>query len=297
MFYQLISGLAIYASRINEIARVKPDVLRELHGEPLTRFRQFCGIGNIPKLGPPPSAEEIRRKACVDDYNFPAEATMPLGLLPPQVRDWHIRNLQDWAANNNLDSDWVIECAYETLQAWAFTPGKGDEDTLKPRWSLSSYGGRLPLTQPSPAGMPEYTPGFDTRPSYLREVRALAVKAIESQPILSNSAPSQRTGLLDSILEKAERYCADVEAAHEKAAWVRQEELREQGKHMTWAVQFQILKMDFSEIAKSENNEVSTVSRAVNKILELIGSSRRPETGPGRRKGSKKSPILSGLGK
>jgi hypothetical protein len=283
---------------LDEIARVKPNVLRDLHGEPLSRFRELCGIGSVLDSSSGEGRRRLPIEAYTDDYSFPAEAITPLAALPAYLREWHIDYLQGWAASNNLATDWVFECAYDTLQAWAFTPGRDDEEMLKPQWALSSYGGVLPQTPPPLAGMPEYTPGFTSRSSYLQEVRAVAIKAIESQPILSNSKLPQRNSFLDSILEKAEKYCAEVEAAHQQEAWVRQDELREQKEHVKWAVQFQVLEKSFSEIAETENVSVSTVSRAVNNILELIGLNRRPETGPGRKKGSRtRSPILSRLGK
>lgn len=115
-------------------------------------------------------------------------------------------------------------------------------------------------------------------------------KIINADPILSIAESSIRRAFIASIMDKARRYCKELEKYYSShPAWKKNKSIKELSRNINWAVQFQIQKIPFTKIAKTEMEEPPTVKRAVDEILTIIHLQPRKDAKPGRTKGAKDS--------
>jgi hypothetical protein len=179
---------------------------------------------------------------------------------------------------------------------------------------MSGFGGAAPESLPPPAGLVEYR-WYWNRSNYLEsvesQVRQRFDEVFKQYPELSYGNPSHLNAYIQSVKDSSSipaKYC-DRSDKHIKAyGWVEAERPRNRDRDMQWAVQFQVLQMELETIAantprRKDSNKtfsVSTVSRAivgytpkgkehVKGFLEKIGLERRPDSGPGRKRGRRES--------
>ena len=251
---------------------------------------------------------EIAQEALQGLYKGPFQIYMnqvkPLGLLwsdivntidpPSEPVETLLSSLRDWADRWNLNADWCLEAAYETLRMWALLSKRPERF----RFSSLGWGGVHVSNVPTPPeDWPEYDPLFMLRQRYLEKMLEVAKAAI-ADSVLNAGQLKRKRALIDSIVEKADSYCDEVEKQYLDQGCIRaraEESLLE--RNLRWTVQFQVLGRTFSDIAADTevDTEVSTVTRSVNKLLTKLGLSRRPNSGRGRRKGSSNTKALKGI--
>ncbi|MEK6300543.1 MAG: hypothetical protein AABO41_07465 [Acidobacteriota bacterium] len=159
---------------------------------------------------------------------------------------------------------------------------------------MSSIGPR-PYENPAPAVGPP--PGMfpfrlgESVPSYLQFTEYLANDQIERSPLLSNAKASHRRAFVRAILDIAVDYVRNVREQYELERGVKLVEGRAHNiRDLQWAVLFQVLKMGYTQIA-GDDFQVSTVMRAVKRMLEAIGLPERPTRVPADRRGAAIPPI------
>lgn len=150
------------------------------------------------------------------------------------------------------------------------------------------YENPVPSITPPPGMLPYHFP--DSEVSYLRLIEYHANDQIERSPLLSNAEVSHRRSFVRAILDEAAAYIRKVREHHESERGLKLIKGRSQNlRNLQWAVQFQVLKIEYTQIA-GRDFEVSTVMRAVKQTLKEIGLIERPNSGPGRPIGRKDSP-------
>jgi len=132
-----------------------------------------------------------------------------------------------------------------------------------------------------PLGLPRWWVAATSRDEYLRDVEALAQKAIETvEPLLCVDV-SGRNWYVQEVKRVAEEYCGRVEKYLSTLGdWKKAKvfvDHRAHVKHVIWAVMFQVQRKSYSEIARAMGVEidqepsVSTVMRGVDEVLNMIG--------------------------
>jgi hypothetical protein len=132
-----------------------------------------------------------------------------------------------------------------------------------------------------PLGLPRWWFTATSRDEYLRDVEAVAQKAIETvQPLLCVHV-SRRNRYVEEVKRVAEGYCSRVEKYLSTLSnWKKAKvfvDHRAHVKHIVWAVMFQVQRNSYSEIARAMGVEieqepsVSTVMRGIDEILNMIG--------------------------
>ena len=212
-----------------------------------------------------------------------------------------IRFLDAWSRTWNLvESDrsarrWVFEIALMNLEMWTALPPAQDE---KPEYFLAGAGfhGPIPSSPTPPDGLPRYDPITIKHKQYLDWVRRQALDAIQDHPILRHGAKPKQNALADSVQATAEEYCRKVNDVYERSQFKRtsDDQKRNLARHLEWTVRVQVKGDTVSEVANSALVEASSVSRAVDEILSLIGIQKRVDLKRGRVVGSKtQRPIES----
>lgn len=208
-----------------------------------------------------------------------------------------IRFLTAWSQKWNLvESDdsarqWVLNIALVNLESWArslpLSPGE------KPEFfsAVANSGGAMPTVPKPPEGLPEYEPQNIRQKPYLEWVHAKALDTINKDPILRYSKKPTQRALADSVQVVAKAYCRKVDEVYERSGFKRSSgnQKRNLAQHLEWTVRFQIKGEKQGGIAPHVNND-SSVSRAVNGILGLIGLKNRSDGKGGRIPGSKNKP-------
>lgn len=211
--------------------------------------------------------------------------------------------LRTWSCERNLEADWFIEAAYDTLVLWAAfkehirTPSK--RFRIKYRvWS-------------PPIGSELWHPSVDMKPpcrlvawhaelnplnTYLAYSRKKLKDYIKQDAIFVALSPQTQKSVLKDLMLKVNEYCDRVLKAYlsqkddtGEYLWRRSDTKAELARNLKWTVMFQIHERTFSQIAKLHKVEVSTVSREIDNVLNTIGLKRR-DVPRGRTKGAKESP-------
>lgn len=164
-------------------------------------------------------------------------------------------------------------------------------------WQVAVQDLKLPAT---PKGLRRWEADSEPRKFYLEEAESIIAKAIESS-IFADLPANIKFGVKQAKLEQVEKYCDEVVRKYRdlkdeqgNRLWVETREKANLKRNAQWAVKFQVLGQDFSEIARDENVFDTTVSRGVENFLKLVRiTTRKPLRG--RRRGSKNS-ILTKLG-
>jgi len=195
------------------------------------------------------------------------------------------RAIEEWCKRWNLDAGWCTDVAFATLHAWSCS----SREITKLFFQHPGGGGFVPTAPDAPTGIPKYTPYCESRETYLGYVRREAVSAIGKHPLLNQAPTAKATAFIDSIVAKAEEYCGTVEDVYDKAGWIRSRsnEKLNLKQHLDWTVRFQVSGKTFSELAEAANLEQTSVSRAVRDMLSILPLEPRPDSGPGRIRGSK----------
>ncbi len=106
--------------------------------------------------------------------------------------------------------------------------------------------------------------------------------------------------MVNSVLEIAHSYCDKVEKAQRSRGLRRVKFSKNIERNLLWSVEFQILGKTYTAIANDyslrqpqkatdETNgeiNITTVKRAVENTLKFIGLRKRPDSGPGRKRGT-----------
>jgi hypothetical protein len=117
-----------------------------------------------------------------------------------------------------------------------------------------------------------------------------AERRIAADPILSTGKVAPRNRFIDSIPSSNStiaNYCDELTSRYDSAGWHSVRSSSKQTQHFIWAVEFQILKLRHTEIARqiqlsdpTGNGDrsgvtIQAVSKAVNGILKDIGLKNR----------------------
>jgi hypothetical protein len=151
-----------------------------------------------------------------------------------------------------------------------------------------------------PEGWPKWDSTQEPRESYLSRIRKESLESIGKNPFLSTGHLQRKRGLVNSILKIANSYCDKVEKAQRAIGLRRVKFSKNIERNLLWSVEFQILGKTYTAIAndyslqqskKAGNGttaeiNVTTVKRAVENTLKFIGLKKRPDSGPGRKRGT-----------
>jgi hypothetical protein len=198
-----------------------------------------------------------------------------------------VRAVEDWARKYNLNAPWCIENAIYTCQQWSHFSKVPDELSF----SSEGGGGVRPTIDPPYEGGPEYDP-TGSRKAYLDRIHVDAQEVIESNPLLNLSDALQRSEFINSIVAEVEKYCIEAEKHCHELGYPPFNEKRKLEKHLIWTVQFQVCEKSYSEIARNNKVNTSTVKRAIEDILQAIDLPSR-KIHSGRPKGQKDSPGIT----
>ena len=285
-----------FAQAIEEHA---PEVWRELYDRVLPIYRQL-------KL-------ELPHFTFRDCHHY---VTSPLSFNltgPPYVQCGTlallIRFLDAWSQTWNLvETDrsgtrWVFEIALMNLDTWTVLPRAADEEA-EYFSSGAGFHGPIPSSPKPPEGLPQYDPITIQHKQYLDWVRKQALDAIRDHPVLKHSTKPKQNALADSVQAAAEVYSREVNKVYERSHFKRtsNDQKRNFDRHLEWTVRVQVKGDTVSEVSDSALVEASSVSRAVDEILGLIGIQKRAGLKRGRVLGSKnqrplETGILRSLGK
>jgi hypothetical protein len=214
-----------------------------------------------------------------------------------------IRFLDAWSQTWNLvETDrseirWVFEIALMNLDVWTALPPPADDE---PEYFSAGAGfhGPIPSSPKPPEGLPVYDPITTRHRQYLDSVRKQALDAIQEHPILRHSAKPKQNALADSVQAAAEDYCRKVNEVYERSQFKRtsEDQKRNLDRHLEWTVRVQVKGDSVTEVADSALVEASSVSRAVDEILGLVGIQKRADLKRGRVPGSKNQrPLEAGI--
>jgi hypothetical protein len=205
-----------------------------------------------------------------------------------------IRFLDAWSQTWNLvETDrsairWVFEIALMNLDVWTALPRTADEEA-EYFSAGAGFRGAIPSSPKPPEGLPKYDPITIQHKQYLDWIRKQALDAIQEHPILRHGAKPKQNAIADSVQAAAEHYCRDVNEVYERSHFKRtsDDQKRNLARHLEWTVRVQVIGDTVSEVADSALVEASSVSRAVDEILRLVGIQKRTDLKRGRVVGSK----------
>jgi hypothetical protein len=249
----------------------------------------------------------VLRHLAGDPYRYFMEAGFsPFELWP--IKDYQIRyygrplymlrwSLLTWAQTWNLEVDWMLSNACWTLDMWRQIPET--RETLD--WMPGSTGW-MRLTDNDlkdiapPFNLRTWTPDTEFRLSYERYAKDEIEKQINQSPFFSNLKGSLKREVIDADMAEVVSYCDGVlgvyfsqKDSRGKPKWKFAEERYDFPRNLKWTVRFQILEESFSQIAREEEKEVSTIKRAIEDTLDLLDLPKRNNSGPGRRPGSREA--------
>lgn len=154
-------------------------------------------------------------------------------------------------------------------------------------------------TEPRPPeGWPKWDSTQEPRESYLARIGKESQEAIGKNPFLSAGHLQRKRGLVNSVLQIANSFCNKIEKAQRSRGLRRVRFSKNIERNLLWSVEFQILGKTYTSIAndyalqqsqKSGDGttaeiNITTVKRAVENTLKLIGLEKRPDSGPGRKR-------------
>jgi hypothetical protein len=151
-----------------------------------------------------------------------------------------------------------------------------------------------------PEGWPEWNSTEETREAYLSHIEKETLETIKTNRFLSVGRLQRRRGLINSILNIAHSYCNKVEKAQRLRGLCRVGFSKNIERNLLWSVEFQILGKTYTAIANEHSLQqsqragegttaeinITTVKRAVEKTLKFVGLDKRPDSGPGRKRGT-----------
>lgn len=264
---------------LGAVARHATEVLKDLSGEPFDLYVK----ADSPYL-------ELAPWDAPEGFE-----TFDSFLVTTEPRYASLReSLCTWAKRYNLvETDatdrWCLRQALFTLRHWYLIP---DSRTDPLTWVWFSAGTKPARIEP-PDGFPEWLITCETRTEYLERIRMEADGIIAANPLLSTIRPADRLRSLEGMTapsSNASKYCDELAAHYDSEGWHAVNEFSKKTEHFIWAVEVQILGCGYSQIAVAAGDEgeggiyTSTVKRAVEEILDLVGLTRRSDIRPGRRR-------------
>jgi hypothetical protein len=209
-----------------------------------------------------------------------------------------ISELTQWTHKWNLNASWVIEVAQNTLSAWtAFSEHIKNHSTSYKKWSPVGSSRQVnPIVNLQPlCGLIPWEAETVTRERYIGYVKQTIRQRIRKDSLFSHLSPKTKMAVVEELIKKFDNYCDQVLDAYlcqvdERGCqlWKLTNTKADFARNIDWAVNFQVLGESFNQIAMANEVEASTVKRAVEDTLRLIGLQKR-EARRGRPKGSKDS--------
>lgn len=261
------------------VRRLAPQVLRELGEHPYDAY-VHAGVGPVGLW--PITPTSIRYYSVVYGRNIS-----------------HLHScLILWARRWNLEADWCIDNALWTVEMWR--QFRSAHDRLD--W-ISHGAGWIRLNDEKiahlipPFGLLRWDADTEFRWSYLRNAERQITEHINGDPHLAFLDADLRQRIVAANMAKVNAYCDSVLNVYlnqvdssGKTLWKLTESRAHLMRNLAWTVRVQVLGQSQSDIAIRKRKEPSTVIRAVNDTLKLLGLKKRPDARPGRQKGQKESP-------
>lgn len=252
------------------VSYVESQALKELSGEPFQLFIQANMQRTLnPLLDTQFDWRDFERGT---DKCSPQQKKLRDGLIAWLDR-WHLiesANGEKWCLR------WLV---YAVLDHWAHSADLVREHSIVGEIRRTQ---KLPKTSASSGNLPAYTPAHESREEYFNRVSETARQHIASDPILASAEQSHRESFIRAVVDGLSDYCQQVEAAYFEEDWKQVAEKRKLTKHLIWTIQFQLQEKSYSQIARAEKIEVSTVKRAVDETLIILGLQRRRNVRRGR---------------
>jgi hypothetical protein len=170
--------------------------------------------------------------------------------------------LTEWAVRHGLEYGWMSEVVVHTLSAWVTDPRLEESR----RWFLASPIDFHPMTYGEQ--VIEFSTHWDP---------------------FTTSRKKAKTQIIADFEADLERQLSEIEARSKERGIQEIPEKRKLAKHLTWLVQYQVMKRSFSIIAKdaglkfAEEQGHKTVAPAVRSTAQVIGLQPLRENDPGGR--------------
>ncbi len=190
------------------------------------------------------------------------------------------------------ETDWIPKKICEFFWHWADYPNDYEKLFLHNSSGLVGF-----IDESVPKGFDEFAAHFETPEIYAERMAEKAKDKISSDEMLSNAPKPNQNKFVESIRGKALKHAKDFEKSTlaEYPHLSPSKELPSLPKHFVWLVETYILGKRFTEI--SIGNYIEAISKATEKIAEIIGLPKPSHLKKGRPKGSKNNSITSKLGK
>jgi hypothetical protein len=159
--------------------------------------------------------------------------------------------------------------AFMTLYEWLKVPGLKEHQTI---FYLNSSDFRETLDLEPPGELSCWYLTLQSKEEYLAQEEKRLGEYIAADGLLSLSAPDRRSDLIESVMERARKYCADSEKhmLQNERGVRRVRKVLRLSDHMKWAVRVRVLGEEFEVVAKEEECEGNTIKKAVQNILLAI---------------------------
>jgi hypothetical protein len=259
---------------LDTLAHIDAAPLSQLYGKPFELYRQCC------------KDFRLDHSAIYHWWYLTGAARSMVQALNAEIDTWS----KAW----NLDAKWCRQTALASFHAWSCS----SREITELFFQHPGGGGGVPTPSDPPEGFPQYVAYMMSRDDYLDWVQATALQVVSDNSLLNHAPRIKAKALAESIARKAMSYCRTVEALYVESGWkrCRKNEKKNLKQHMMWTVQFQVSGKTFSEVAEEANVEQTTVSRAVRDILSILPLNPRPDSKPGRIRGTKnKRRVESGI--
>jgi hypothetical protein len=250
---------------LDTLERVDQAPLKDLYDKPFELYRQCCKDFRL----------DYRAIYCW--WGLTGAARSMVQRLNADINAWS----KTW----NLDAKWCRKTALASLGTWS----SSSREVTELIFQHPGGGGGVPTPIEPPDGFPRYIAYMMSRDSYLEWVESTALKVISDNSLLNHAPRIKAKAFAESIVRKAIPYCRTVEALYVESGWkrYRKNEKRNLKQHMEWTVKFQVSGKTFSEVAEEADVDQTTVSRAAREILAILPLAPRPDSKPGRIRGTK----------
>jgi len=257
-------------------------------------------------------APQVLRELGEYPYNAYVRAGVgPVGLwpiTPTRIKYYSIvygrdiaylhRCLIVWARRWNLEADWCLDDALWTVEMWRHFLKSRD------RLDWMSHGASwIRLDDEKVAHLiPPFEPrrwDADTefRSNYLRNAKHQITEHVNDDPYLAFLDVDLQQKIIAANMAKVNAYCngvlkvylAQVDSSG-KSLWKLTESRAHLMRNIAWTVRVQVLGQSQNDVAVKKRKEASTVIRAVDDTLKLLGLKKRLDARPGRQRGRKESP-------
>lgn len=234
---------------LERIAQIAPNVLASLREAP---FKEFGEVHN-------PRSDTVLRRPSGD-------ASTP--------------SLDEWAERWNLNADWLLQIAIDTMGSWCRNPKGRDK-----AWNLGTRRNLAGTLRPS-----EMAVRFQNTWNPLTENRSGASKRLREA---ASTKIEKRLDEIEGLLLERSRLPVFKEGAAPRYA-VRRTVQKREIEHFAWLVRYQVLEESFEGVARSAHRSPKAIEHGVKKAAALVELHlRKPSTGgrPLGRKDSKRRTV------